>query len=80
MIDTLILTGFCPRCGTGTLTGDEDMYGVRIVCVMCGHNKDLGKLPLKVTNIKEIVIAILENEKRLSQKMRSALYPPSLYG
>ncbi|GIS64272.1 MAG: hypothetical protein CM1200mP3_05200 [Chloroflexota bacterium] len=20
----------------GTLTGDEDMYGVRIVCVMCG--------------------------------------------
>ena len=56
------------------------MYGVRIVCVMCGHNKDLGKLPLKVTNIKEIVIAVLENEKRLSQKMRSALYPPSLYG
>ena len=80
MIDTLILTGSCPRCGTGTLTGDEDMYGVRIVCVMCGDNKDLGKLPLKVTNIKEIVIAILENEKRLSQKMRSALYPPSLYG
>ena len=62
------------------MTGDEDMYGVRIVCIMCGHNKDLGKLPLKVTNVKEIVIAILENEKRLSQKMRSALYPPSLYG
>ena len=56
MIDTLILTGSCPRCGTGTLTGDEDMYGVRIVCVMCGHNKDLGKLPLKVTNIKDTKI------------------------
>ena len=34
MIDTMIMTGSCPRCGTGTLTNDEDMFGVRIVCVV----------------------------------------------
>ena len=60
MIDTLILTGSCPRCGKGTLTNDEDMFGVRIVCVMCGHNSDLGKLPLKVHNIKELVLVLFE--------------------
>ncbi len=80
MIDTIILTGSCPRCGKGTLTNDEDMFGVRIVCVMCGHNSDLGKLPLKVHNIKELVLAVLENDRISRAKRRSASYPPSVYG
>ena len=56
MISTIILTGSCPRCGTGTLTNDEDMFGVRLFCVMCGHNRDLGKLPVKVKNLSLIHI------------------------
>jgi|TARA_B110000263_G_C15102651_1_gene416035 ribosomal protein S27AE len=80
MIDTIVLTGSCPRCGTGTLTSDEDIYGVRIFCIMCGHNRDLGKLPLKVRGIKDLIVAVLEYDRRLDLKKRSALYPPSLYG
>jgi ribosomal protein S27AE len=80
MIETIILTGSCPRCGTGTLTSDEDMFGVRIFCVMCGHNRDLGKLPMKVRNIKDLVIAVLEYDKQQLAKQRAATYPPSVYG
>ncbi len=80
MIDTMIMTGSCPRCGTGTLTNDEDMFWVRIVCVMCGHNRDLGKLPLKVRNIRELVIAVLEHDRKQLQKQRAATYPSSVYG
>ncbi|MFL2804560.1 MAG: hypothetical protein ACJ0BB_06685 [Dehalococcoidia bacterium] len=80
MIDSMILTGSCPRCGVGTLINDEDIFGVRIVCVMCGHNRDLGRLPLKVRNIREIVIALLEQEKNSKIKQRIATYPPSTFG
>ena len=80
MIDTLILTGSCPRCGKGTLTNDEDMFGVRIFCVMCGHNRDLGKLPVKVKNIRDLVLAVLESDRIALQKQRAASYPPSVYG
>jgi|TARA_B110000263_G_scaffold249878_1_gene269029 ribosomal protein S27AE len=80
MIGTMILTGSCPRCGTGTLTNDEDMFGVRIFCIMCGHNRDLGKLPLKVRNIRDLVEAVLEYDKRTLVKNRFAIYPPSFYG
>ncbi len=80
MIQTMILTGSCPRCGTGTLTNDEDMFGVRIFCVMCGHNRDLGKLPLKVKNIRDLVEAVLEYDRITLEKNRSAAYPPQLYG
>lgn len=80
MIQTMILTGSCPRCGTGTLTNDEDMFGVRIFCVMCGHNRDLGKLPLKVKNIHDLVEAVLEYDRITLEKNRSAAYPPHLYG
>lgn len=76
----MILTGSCPRCGVGTLINDEDIFGVRIVCVMCGHNRDLGRLPLKVRNIREIVIALLEQEKNSKIKQRIATYPPSTFG
>ena len=80
MIESMILTGSCPRCGVGTLTNDEDIFGVRIVCVNCGHNRDLGRLPLKVRNIREIVIALLEQEKNTKIKQRIASYPPSTFG
>ena len=80
MIQTMILTGSCPRCGTGTLTNDEDMFGVRIFCVMCGHNRDLGKLPLKVKNIRDLVEAVLEYDRITLEKNSSAAYPPHLYG
>ncbi len=80
MIETIILTGSCPRCGIGTLTNDEDMFGVRIFCVMCGHNRDLGKLPLKVKNIRDLVEAVLEYDKRKLSKNISAIYPQSFYG
>lgn len=80
MIETIILTGSCPRCGIGTLTNDEDMFGVRIFCVMCGHNRDLGKLPLKVKNIRDLVKAVLEYDKRKLSKNISAIYPQSFYG
>lgn len=80
MIDSMILTGSCPRCGVGTLINDEDIFGVRIVCVMCGHNRDLGRLPLKVRNIREIVIALLEQEKNSKIKQRIATYPPPTFG
>ena len=80
MISTIILTGSCPRCGTGTLTNDEDMFGVRLICVMCGHNRDLGKLPVKVKNIRDLVLAVLESDRIALQKQRAATYPPSVYG
>ena len=80
MIETIILTGSCPRCGIGTLTNDEDMFGVRIFCVMCGHNRDLGKLPLKVKNIRDLVEAVLEYDKLKLTKNISAIYPQSFYG
>ena len=80
MIETIIPTGSCPRCGIGTLTNDEDMFGVRIFCVMCGHNRDLGKLPLKVKNIRDLVEAVLEYDKLKLTKNISAIYPQSFYG
>ena len=80
MIETIILTGSCPRCGTGTLTNDEDMYGVRIFCVMCGHNRDLGKLPQKVRNIRELVLVVLEYDRQQLAKHRASTYPYSVYG
>ena len=80
MISTIILTGSCPRSGTGTLTNDEDMFGVRLFCVMCGHNRDLGKLPVKVKNIRDLVLAVLESDRIALQKQRAASYPPSVYG
>ena len=80
MIETIILTGSCPRCGIGTLTNDEDMFGVRIFCVMCGHNRDLGKLPLKVKNIRDLVEAVLEYDKLRLTKNISAIYPQPFYG
>ena len=80
MIETIILTGSCPRCGTGTLTNDEDMYGVRIFCVMCGHNRDLGKLTHKDRNIRELVLAVLEYDRQQLAKQRAATYPYSVYG
>ena len=80
MIETIILTGSCPRCGTGTLTNDEDMYGVRIFCVMCVHNRDLGKLPQKVRNIRELVLVVLEYDRQQLAKQRAATYPYSVYG
>ena len=80
MIETIILTGSCPRCGTGTLTNDEDMYGVRIFCVMCGHNRALGKLPQKDRNIRELVLVVLEYDRQQLAKQRAATYPYSVYG
>ena len=80
MIQTMILTGSCPRCGIGTLTNDEDMFGVRIFCVMCGHSRDLGKLPLKEKNIRDLVVAVLEYDRITLEKNRSATYPPHFYG
>ena len=80
MIETIILTGSCPRCGTGTLTNDEDMYGVRIFCVMCGHNRDLGILPQKVRNIRGLVLVVLEYDRQQLAKHRAATYPYSVYG
>tara|TARA_B100001750_G_C14955273_1_gene325599 strand:- start:28 stop:357 length:330 start_codon:yes stop_codon:yes gene_type:complete len=80
MIDTIILTGSCPRCGTGTLTNDEDMFGVRIFCVMCGHNKDLGKINIKVRNIRDLVIAVLDRDQKMIAEGHESNYPPSIYG
>ena len=80
MISTIILTGSCPRCGTGTLTNDEDMFGVRLFCIMCGHNRDLGKLPVKVRNIRDLVLAVLESDRIALQKQRTATYHASLFG
>ncbi|MBS21853.1 MAG: hypothetical protein CL739_07160 [Chloroflexi bacterium] len=62
------------------MTNDEDMFGVRIFCVMCGHNRDLGKLPVKVKNIRDLVLAVLESDRIALQKQRAASYPPSVYG
>ena len=80
MISTIMRTGSWPRCGTGTLTNDEDMFGVRLFCVMRGHNRDLGKLPVKVKNIRDLVLAVLESDRIALQKQRTANYPPSVYG
>ena len=80
MIETIILTGSCPRCGTGTLTNDEDMFGVRIFCVMCGHNQDLGKINVRVRNIRDLVMALLDRDQKIMVEGRVANYPPSIYG
>jgi hypothetical protein len=56
------------------------MFGVRLFCIMCGHNRDLGKLPVKVRNIRDLVLAVLESDRIALQKQRTATYPSSLFG
>ena len=31
----------CPRCETGTVMVDRDVYGWNILCLQCGYMKDL---------------------------------------
>ena len=31
----------CPRCGTGDLAVDNDIYGVYRYCVQCGYYQDI---------------------------------------
>ena len=47
---------------------------------MCGHNRDLGKLPIKVRNIRDLVLSVLESDRIAIQKQRTATYPASLFG
>ena len=40
-----IISGYpCVRCG-GTLAADPDTYGVRVVCLQCGHDCHVTLLP-----------------------------------
>ena len=31
----------CPRCTTGDLTLENDMYGWHVLCLACGFDKDI---------------------------------------
>lgn len=31
----------CPRCETGAVVLDKDLYGKHIMCLQCGYMKDL---------------------------------------
>ncbi|MBI2855493.1 MAG: hypothetical protein HYX93_01430 [Chloroflexi bacterium] len=31
----------CPRCGTGDMAADHDIYGVYRYCVQCGYYQDM---------------------------------------
>ncbi len=35
----------CPKCGTGDMTIDRDMYGWFRQCIQCGYLDDLPKAP-----------------------------------
>jgi len=45
MTDDILLHG-CPRC-QGTMRLDEDIYGLRMSCMMCGHDYEVpsGRYP-----------------------------------
>ena len=40
MTTSTIIFKACPRCGTGDVVVDRDMYGWNVQCLQCGYVKD----------------------------------------
>ncbi len=54
----------CPRCSTGAVDRQDDIYGKRDVCVSCGYATEIGQVRIQCDNLSMPYIGIGSNQGR----------------